>query len=218
MTLPTDRTTSSTPSEHVADHNALHEAYNNPPAGGPPALGRLVASGSTYLSIPGVTIVSATTQTFGANLDQFYPWYVPTDITIDQMVIEVTASGAGTARLGIYNADVNWQPTSLVLDAGTVSVASTGVKTISVSQALPAGRYLAVSNTNVAHTLRAYRGGCNYLGIAPAMGASPFFTQLYHNAGRSYAAFPSTGDSIDGVTTGSTTDFLHCVLCRVSSP
>jgi hypothetical protein len=30
MPLPTNRTTSSTPAEHVADHNALHAEYNTP--------------------------------------------------------------------------------------------------------------------------------------------------------------------------------------------
>ncbi|MCX6799800.1 MAG: hypothetical protein NT091_01495, partial [Candidatus Falkowbacteria bacterium] len=58
------------------------------------------------------------------------PFIVSKTTTIDQMAINVTTLGAGsTPRVGIYADDGNNYPGSLVVDAGTQSGASTGVKT-----------------------------------------------------------------------------------------
>jgi hypothetical protein len=51
-------------------------------------------------------------------------------------------AGGGDVLLGIYSADRYWQPEALVAEIGTVSVATSGMKTVSCLETLPAGRYL----------------------------------------------------------------------------
>jgi hypothetical protein len=51
------------------------------------------------------------------------------------------AAATSVVRLGIYNADINGTPTTLVLDAGTVDVSTTGAKQITISRTLAAGNY-----------------------------------------------------------------------------
>jgi hypothetical protein len=71
-----------------------------------------------------------------------YPVFIQESITIDRLGMEVqTQAASSTIRLGIYNSDSNGEPSSLVLDAGTVSGTTTGLKAITVSQALTTGLY-----------------------------------------------------------------------------
>lgn len=71
------------------------------------------------------------------------PFSTSAPITWTKIGVRVSVLGAGNARLGIYNM-VGGAPTSLVLDAGTVDISTTGVKEITISQALPAGPYCLV--------------------------------------------------------------------------
>ena len=74
------------------------------------------------------------------------PLYLPKAITVTGMLLRVTsAGGAGSvARLGIYaSSELSASGGSLVLNAGTVAIDSTGVKTITgLSTSLAAGWYL----------------------------------------------------------------------------
>ena len=74
----------------------------------------------------------------GLSADILYatPFLVSQRRTIDSIQIYVTGAGAGgtQARLGIYASDSNLYPSDLILDAGLVSVATTGAKTIAISQ------------------------------------------------------------------------------------
>ena len=87
--------------------------------------------------------------TLGAVDGRLYitPFFVPRTTTFDQIGINVTATAASSViRLGIYNMTTGQDPTSLVLDAGTVdSATSTGIKTITISQQLTAGLYALAS-------------------------------------------------------------------------
>ncbi|MEE8194445.1 MAG: hypothetical protein V3T73_02960 [Dehalococcoidales bacterium] len=84
-------------------------------------------------------------QALAITADQLYarPLIVARDITIDRIAIEVTGAGAGgtKARLGIYNLGDDLYPGTLLLDAGEVAVDSTGIKAVTVSQALTKGIY-----------------------------------------------------------------------------
>jgi hypothetical protein len=184
------------------------------------ALGR-VAEGraddaATNLCVPGVELSTVATASTVANRLYYEPFLVTSPITIDQLSVEVTGAGAGstTARIGIYNADTDWQPTSLVVDGGTVAVDSTGVKSASISQALLPGRYLFCVYSDGTPTLRIVRGGSRVAGLDSAMGASPFTQSLY--VSRSYSALPSTGDVWSSRTQGST-PFQHFVVARIAS-
>ena len=86
------------------------------------------------------------------------PLLIPRNITVDRIAIDVQAAGAAgkLARLGIYYDGTNKYPGTLLLDAGTVAVDATGVKTITISQALPAGLYWGVMVSNGTPTVRAH--------------------------------------------------------------
>ena len=72
-----------------------------------------------------------------ANRIYAMPFICPKAITLDRIGVYVSTLSTTTARLGIY-ADSDLYPGSLVLDAGTIDVTSTGAKTITISQALSA--------------------------------------------------------------------------------
>lgn len=179
--------------------------------------GRLSLGGTTYFSLPGVEPTTVTTFAMAANQVRYAPILVITPITIDQLAIEVTSAGAGgtTARLGIYNADTSWQPTTLVVDAGTVAVDSTGVKTAGISTTLQPGRYLTAINTDGAPTVRTVRGGAHYMGLNTSLGASSFNISML--ATQTYAAFPATATAPTTVGSGGN-PFQHYVVLRVSTP
>jgi hypothetical protein len=80
---------------------------------------------------------SATVNTLGAT-----PIYVPNTITATSLSIQCTfLSSAGNIRLGIYNSGSNGQPSTLLLDAGTVNVTSAATFSVTISQSLSAGWY-----------------------------------------------------------------------------
>jgi hypothetical protein len=110
------------------------------------------------------TWTSWTSAATSNNRVEYVPLFVGTAFTIDRIGIEVTTANGGAsaaARLGIYNTDSNGNPTTVLLDAGTVSVTTTGEKLATVSQAIPAGFYLAVvvfQNLDTAGTNPVLRG------------------------------------------------------------
>lgn len=186
--------------------------------GGALAEGRPVyGAGVTILTIPGVEFTgSVSTAAMVADTLRYAPMFVVTPITLDRIGLEVTTAGAAgkVLRLGIYNADLNWQPTSLVLDAGTVAADSTGQKLITINQALPAGRYLLVLNTDGTPTVRYVTGGQRYMGIN-ALGGAPFHFKMVVSS--AYGAFAGTGVAWD-TTQSVASAFGHIVVVRVSTP
>src|SRR3972149_8293306 len=88
------------------------------------------ASGRFY-GYPAQT--DATTFTVVLNTLYATPFCAPTPVTYTSIVIEVTTLAAGASmRLGIYR-DNGGVPGALGLDGGTVSVGTTGAKSISIS-------------------------------------------------------------------------------------
>jgi hypothetical protein len=132
----------------------------------------------------------------------YYPWLNEISYPIDEMGVEVTTAGAGLIRLGIYNADVNWVPTTLVLDAGTVDCSTTGVKRLAMSLTLPVGRFYGCLIANVSPTLRMYKS----LGSGPSssvntnLGTSP--ATAVFNVSRTYGVLPASGPAIAGISYG----------------
>lgn len=134
----------------------------------------------------------------GVNNNQLYgyPFYVgPTGFPADRISIDVTGSAAGNARLGVYAMHAtNFEPGALLLDAGTVSVSTTGVKTITIAQTFTAEPphyliWLALL-TDVIPTIEAMEQGS----ILPFMGlseASPIYSG-FSKIPQTYGALPST--------------------------
>lgn len=182
------------------------------------AQGRAKNGATTYYSIPGVFVGAIATTTVTLDTIRYTPIFIPTAITLDQLAIEVsTPSGTGgsTARMGIYNADTDWQPTSLVVDAGTVATDSGGVKTATINQALPPGRYLLAINASVSVACRAFRAGILGNTLADSLGASAFLSNT--RVAAAYAAFAGTGVAWNAASSSST-PMEYVVVCRTSVP
>ena len=119
---------------------------------------KLKQQSSTYMRTP-VNIRAVTTP---VNLRTYYtPIYVDSTTSFDRLAFQTGSGWAGTAtvRLGIYN-DTDGLPSTLLLDAGTVS-ATAGLVTyqITISQSLNAGLYwLAFCQQGTAPTTPQYLG------------------------------------------------------------
>lgn len=183
-----------------------------------PAEGRPAASGIASAVLPGVELAAIATDSFGTGNIIYMPIYVTAPLTFSSMLLEVTtaASAGATARLGVYNADTNWQPTSLVIDAGTVATDSTGVKTATVSTTtLLPGRYLLALTVSASATFRIARGGNRLLQLRSTLGSSAFYYQIYVSA--TYAALASTGVAwVNVAPTGSGAFGYFCFLGGVT--
>jgi len=70
------------------------------------------------------------------------PFYVPETTTFTRISARVSTAVTGsTYRLGIYSSDTDDIPSTLVLDAGTISGNATGSLAITISQSLSPGLY-----------------------------------------------------------------------------
>lgn len=118
------------------------------------AISNTLRSGLWYPSLPcsGLTTSQIPNQSL-----RLTPMDVPRSLTVSGLAVEVTAAGeaSSTFRFGIYADDGTGYPGVLVLDAGTVAADSTGVKTITISQALTPGRYWVGGVTQGAATTAA---------------------------------------------------------------
>lgn len=176
--------------------------------------GRAKAGATTHLWLPDFIVASVGTLALTANRMQYEPVIVRTPVTLDRLTVEVTSLVAATnIQLGIYNADTDWQPTSLVIDGGNVSSAATGVLSVTINLTLQPGRYLNALISNGAPTVRMLRGGITP--IDAALGSSPAIKQF--RVASTYGALASTGVAWDTTTNG-TTPFEHLLFWRVSSP
>ena len=101
-------------------------------------------------------IPTAQTYTVVVNTLKGIPIIVARPVTVDRIAFYVqTLALAAVARAGIYNVDSALLPTSLVVDGGEVSVATTGVKAATISVSLAKGIYLVSIVSNGAPILNA---------------------------------------------------------------
>lgn len=101
----------------------------------------------------------------------FFPIYNPETITYTGCVISVSATPiAQNARLGLYNCDTSaglWTPTSLLVDAGTVSLGTTGDKVAASTFELTEGWYMTCVVLDTAtSSLRAMSRNANWMAVA----------------------------------------------------
>lgn len=139
----------------------------------------------------------------------FSRFYIPIPLTINRMTANVTTAAAGALiRLGIYTCDADGFPESLVLDAGTADASTTGIKDITVSQALNVGWYFYVyvgQSTGASATVTRFLSDADpYKLIAPITSTITTFAPPYgyYQTGVS-GALPSTTSltGVDGLTT-----------------
>lgn len=139
---------------------------------------------------------TGTTTTFvvAANLLYAVPFFVGKKVTWTRIGIDVTASAGTNARLGIYKADgTGGTPSTLVVDAGTVSTASTGIKEATISQALEVGMYWVTAVFDNTPTVRGRTTGVSAHDFLSAImgGATPGTQDLLMHVAHAFGALPS---------------------------
>lgn len=146
-----------------------------------------------YMSTSGGTALTTGSPTI--NTLRAIPLVVSKLVTIDQLAINVTTLGTGSnARVGIYTDNGNLYPGALVADCGSISTATTGVKTYATNlpvTLLPGLYWLVIVGDGTAPTIRALNvnsmspilGLDSGLGTAWGVGWSVAFT---------FAALPAT--------------------------
>lgn len=178
------------------------------------------SAGTNFYQIPGLLPSgSGTTWIPGAHITHHTPWYIMEECTLSEVIVSVNTGGAGGVRVAIYNADANWQPSTLVLDLGTISCATAGLKSYTgLSTVLLPGRYMALLNVTTA-TTPSFKGMQGYMFPGTlyqnkALDASMLVANLIRtteNLGG--GAFPSTALKWD-THAASTTAPNHLVLAR----
>jgi hypothetical protein len=196
-----DHTMSGLTTGHVLTATSATAAAFAAPTGGTaiPDPGHAYGTGTAWWYIPGNMIFGSVTKAMNANFMNYYPWYLTNAWTFDTLAIEVTTLGAGLMRAGLYNADLKWQPTTLVQDFGTFDVSTAGVKTKSITAlALPAGRYIACLVDNVNCTIRVANVQNMAAGAGTGLGANNVPYEWYRAF--TYAALPADGTTIPWTT------------------
>lgn len=161
------------------------------------------------------TFYDGLTATYAIEADTLFatPFVIARDLTVDRIAIEVTGLvDPSNARLGIYrnSSEALLYPGSLLLDAGAIDSATTGIKAITIDQALVKGTYWAALISNDTPTIRIMRPSFCMLGTR-----STSFTVYYAGLkkSRAYGALPTPFPS--GAGTSST--FASGVWFRIAS-
>lgn len=122
-----------------------------------------LVSGTYYITSSNTGTTQATVTTTGAV--SYLPFLVERTTTFDRIACRTstTITGTSTVRLGIYN-NSNKQPTTVLLDAGTVSVnASATIYSITINQTLNPGWYW------LAHVVNSTTGTHSFIQVADAI-------------------------------------------------
>jgi hypothetical protein len=145
-----------------------------------------------------------------ANTIRYTPFLVPSGtLAVDRIWFEVTTLQSGSnARVGVWAADINWQPTGAPLIDATTTTATTGAKNITVSASLPAGRYIAgiVSDANISVRCGTMRPmwGSDHSGTAVAAGGSSQIISNRRVALTYPGTMPTPGPAWTTIDTGAT--------------
>lgn len=176
----------------LADHEARLDAHTR-------NIYQILRTGE-YSSLPmhGIGAPIALT----ANRLYAIPYIAVRDITIDRLAICVTTADSGkSVRMGVHHDDgTNLYPGSLIKDAGTASVGTTGVKAVIISPALALskGLWFLTLVSDGAPSLRDARLGMSPLGIRSTDFAA---TYGFWYVSFTYAALPdpfTAGGSLGG--------------------
>jgi hypothetical protein len=196
----------STSTTTAATPNAVKSAYDSAVTNSAPFMSGYFYRGVTASGVPG-------NATAVANTTYYAPFFVPVATTFDRIQARAgsTFSGTGVVRLGIYNS-TNGKPSTLVLDAGTVSLTSAfQVGSITISQTLPTGMYFLAANSQTAATTNTYYGlalavSVSYIGqpITTSYDTVAYFTQTGVTG-----AFATAGTVANGLTTAGISAMLR---------
>jgi len=154
--------------------------WETPAGGGAASTWVPMRSGSTYKT-PELEAIANHSLTL--NTVSYTPIIIPNNCTLDRISVVASSTGTGTGRLGIYS-DTSGAPGTLVLDAGTVSMPSAAIYSITISQAVTAGVFW------LAYVAQGTTRQVNAIDRSPLMSVDPTSTSV-----RYYAGFTQTGVS-----------------------
>jgi hypothetical protein len=165
--------------------------------------------------LPGVQLRDSTSnESTTLNVNYVDAFKVDAPATVNGIVILVQTAGTGSARLGIWKKDSTGDTWTLVNDAGTVSIASTGEKSLtglSIALTTP-GIYGAsvLPQSTITQTTKPSDSSLQGLGSN-----SPFNTNMstHISGAQTYGALPST---MTMSPQGSFGNAFHRVLVRLS--
>ena len=126
-----------------------------------------------------------------------FPFYIPLNVKFDRIAIRVTTAATGTTprvRLGVYQDNGSVYPGKLALDAGEVSVNTTGIKELTIDLTLKSGKlywlaFLGQDTTSLA--VGAIPSGdalATFLGWDASLAGTP---PLGYAATQTYGALPA---------------------------
>ncbi len=154
--------------------------------------GDTVADGvlSGQLTLPGVYISGQANAAIAATFVYAHTFVVCTPRTVSGLRIYVNIAASGKfARLGIIKVDTGWQSAiAPIVDAGAVTVGSTGEQTATFSTiTLQPGRYCTILVSDGAPTLN-FLVGPSFAGISASLSYSAV---AEFSAAMTYGAFPT---------------------------
>lgn len=155
-------------------------------------------SGLSSMNVAGVNRVTSvgTAATCAVNTAIAVPLVAPQrGGTMTKMDFRITTLGAGNGRMGLYGnaADGNLYPGALLADGGSISTATTGIKSATISVALTGGNlYWLVYNTDNAIALVAKLNGTDFSSLlGQPVGVSNDYNVAISVAS-TFGAMPST--------------------------
>lgn len=178
-------------------------------------------SNTNYIGIPGVNFTQSGGAFLVANDIYLEMWQTFESITINRVSFEVTSAGnpGDACRIGLYEADINWQPGDLVADWGQIVNDSTGWKHATVSTVVTPGNYLTATLCNTGPALRGYTGKTYFSGLVDSTTTSS--TRFVNTvrvsaptAGQYAGGYVDPGDAWDTVDLAATINPGYWILLR----
>ena len=156
--------------------------------------------GTNWQGAPALDITTAE-KVAAANTIYYTPICFGKTVTVSEIGIIVSTAQAGAdARLGIYTSTAAGVPDALLLDAGAITCAATGIKSVAaLSQALTGGvqYHLAVLNELVSVGYRAVANGEMLSPIGLTVNSTDFYNICCYDEARTFGdGFPATATPV----------------------
>ena len=116
--------------------------------------------------------------------------------TTDGIAFEVTGVGSGSARVGIYGCNANGSPGALILDAGTISVGTIGLKIVGITSRIINEPIWVVMILDVSVTIAAGTANSQSSAVAGTSGIRSVDNPGYGTASQTYGALPTNAPAL----------------------
>lgn len=161
-------------------------------------------STTTFYVVPGNKIGSSNVAiaTPSANWLVYMPFVVSERMTIEEVAVDVTTAVAGsTFYVGVYSADTEWQPSTLIYGSGSLSGATTGKKSeTGLSFVLTPGRYVSCFHPSAGVVVRGFEDAIPWVGPRSTVGGGANVVPYYWRVDRgSHSSLPSSPVAWDTV-------------------